>query len=66
MKTITISSRNGVVSEKTASGCPGEEFLGAMEGVLAAGGTVWKKPVLGCTQMGVSFQSTGDQKGNPG
>ena len=40
---IPISHRNGEVSEKAGSGCPGDEFLGLVKGWLGAGGTLWEK-----------------------
>ena len=39
---IPISHRNGEVSEKAGSGCPGDEFLGLVKGWLGAGGTLWE------------------------
>jgi hypothetical protein len=47
--TIWISPRNEEVSERTGSGCPGDEFPGVMERLLAAGVTVWRKHMLNFT-----------------
>jgi hypothetical protein len=66
MQTITISPRNGEVSEKKGSGTPGDEFSGVMEGLLAAGVAAWRENVLGCTQGGVYFQSAEGQNVNSG
>ena len=66
MKTITISPRNGEVSEKTGSGSPGDEFSEFMEGLLAARVAAWRKNRLACTHVSVYFQPPGGQKTNSG
>ncbi len=55
-KTILLSPRNGVVSEKMGSGNLGGEFSGVMEGLLAAGVTAGRKNELASAQGGVYFQ----------
>ena len=42
-KTIPISPRNGEVSEKAGSGCPGDGFSGLVKGWLGVGGTLGEK-----------------------
>ena len=55
MKSITISPRNGKGSEKTGSGSPGDGFSGAIEGLLAAGGIVWRDKLTRLHPSGCIF-----------
>lgn len=53
MKMITISPRNGEVSERAGSGSPGDEFLELWGVVVAAGVAACGGTVFACTQVGV-------------
>lgn len=63
MKTITISTRNGELSEKPGHGSPGDEVGSGYDHLEK---NVLEKNVLAYTQIGVYFQSLQDQNDNSG
>jgi hypothetical protein len=62
MKTITICPGSGEVSEKTASGSPGDDFSGLTGGLWAVDVTAGRKNKLACTQGDVYFLIAGSPK----
>ena len=64
MKAITISSRNGDVSEKQLLYDPETSAQGLGRGFGQPVYPPGDKTVLGCTQVGVYFQSPEGQKEN--
>ena len=51
-KTISISPRNGELSEKAGAGSRGDKLLGPGKGRLGAGGTIWEKTLCSEGSMG--------------